>query len=62
MLRTFTLALSLAALATLSACGGSTEEQYDGRFTYDGVTYHCTSSEAGDPCEKRRDCSKCNKV
>jgi hypothetical protein len=62
MLRTFLFIFSLAAMSTLFACGGSSEEIYDGRFTYDGVTYHCTSFEAGDPCQQRRDCSKCDKV
>lgn len=50
-------------MAMLLACGGgTTEEHYEGRFTYNGVTYHCTSSEAGDPCRYRADCSKCEKV
>lgn len=52
----------LYAVATLPGCGGGTVEEYEGRFTYNGVTYHCTSSEAGDPCQFRRDCSRCDKV
>lgn len=60
------LAFSAATVllsAALTACGGgTTEEHYDGWFTYNGVSYHCTSFEAGDPCQQRHDCSKCDKV
>ncbi|MBL8389815.1 MAG: hypothetical protein JNK17_16510 [Hydrogenophaga sp.] len=64
MQRTFLFFVALASMTVLFACGGgsSVEEHYEGRYTYNGVTYHCTSSEAGDPCRYRADCSKCDKV
>ena len=62
MQRVLLFIFSLIAMTNLTGCGGGTEEHYEGRFTYNGVTYHCTSSEAGDPCQHRADCSKCDKV
>lgn len=53
--------LALAALVSLCACGGGSEDIYDGKFTINGVSYHCTDSVAGNLCE-RGDCSKCDKV
>lgn len=52
---------ALTALASLFACGGGSEEVYDGKFTINGITYHCTNEAAGDLCE-RGNCSKCDKI
>lgn len=63
MKRIFSYLSMTVILTNLGACGGgTTEEHYDGWFTYNGVSYHCTSFEAGDPCQQRHDCSKCDKV
>lgn len=61
MKRILSSLFTLAMLTPLFACGGSSEDVYDGKFTINGVTYHCTDREAGDLCE-RGNCSKCDKI
>lgn len=61
MKRILSSLFTLAMLVSLFACGGSSEDVYDGKFTTNEVTYHCTDREAGDLCE-RGNCSKCDKI
>lgn len=61
MKRSFAYVFAAAILGSLLACGGTSEEVYDGNFTINGARYHCTNQEAGDLCQKGN-CSKCDKL
>jgi len=43
------------------ACGGGSEDVYEGTFSFNGVKYVCTDKAAGDLCATG-DCSRCKRV
>jgi hypothetical protein len=46
---------------SMMACGGGSEDFYEGTFEYNGVKFVCTDRAAGDLCATG-DCSRCRRV
>lgn len=60
MKRIWMAAVGAVLALNMMACGGGSEEVYEGTFTFNGVKFVCTDKAAGDLCATG-DCSRCRR-